>query len=136
MIKAARIAHASDLRDVDRFHTDYHLLDTAHKGAYGGTGVTWDWTLLKPRRNKIPLMIAGGLNPENVAQAIAATHPWGIDVSSGVESAPGMKDPEKLQALFAAVGDHSQRRATAGRPKSSSTRPARTEPVAHDAGAA
>src|SRR3954468_13585952 len=107
VIKAARIGHASDLRDVDRFHTDYHLLDTAHNGAYGGTGVTWDWSLLKSRRNKIPLIIAGGLTPENVAEAIAATRPWGIDVSSGVESAPGIKDPNKLQALFAAVGDHS-----------------------------
>ncbi len=69
--------------------------------------MTWDWSLLKQRRNKIPLIIAGGLNPENVADAIAATRPWGIDVSSGVESAPGIKDPDKLQALFDAVGDHS-----------------------------
>ena len=108
VIKAARIGHAADLRDLDRFHTDYHLLDTvADPGAYGGTGQTWDWTLLKQRRNKIPLIVAGGLNPDNVAEAIEATRPWGVDVNSGVESAPGVKDPEKLRALFAAVGDHS-----------------------------
>jgi len=108
VIKAARIGHAADLRDLDRFHTDYHLLDTvADPGAYGGTGQTWDWTLLKQRRNKIPLIVAGGLNPDNVAEAIEVTRPWGVDVNSGVESAPGVKDPEKLRALFAAVGDHS-----------------------------
>jgi phosphoribosylanthranilate isomerase len=108
VIKAARVAHASDLRDLDRFHTDYHLLDTKRAGSYGGTGETWDWSLLKSRRSKIPLILAGGLNPDNVADAIAATQPWGVDVSSGVESAPGIKDHDKLRALFAAVGDHSR----------------------------
>jgi phosphoribosylanthranilate isomerase len=105
VIKAARIGGAADLRDLDRFHTDFHLLDTAVKGAYGGTGHTWDWSLLKQRRSKIPFLLAGGLNPENVAEAIEIAHPWGIDVSSGVESAPGVKDHDKLRALFAAVGD-------------------------------
>ena len=105
VIKAARIATAADLRDLDRFHTDYHLLDTAHKGQYGGTGETWEWSLLKQRRNKTPFLLAGGLNPDNVAEAIAATRPWGIDVSSGVEASHGVKDHDKLRALFAAVGD-------------------------------
>ena len=125
VIKAARIGHAADLRDLDRFHTDYHLLDTAVKGAYGGTGHTWDWSLLKQRRNKIPFLLAGGLNPDNVAEAIDAAQPWGIDVSSGVESAPGVKDHDKLRALFEAVGDgaHAPRRAS---PRSSCTRRART----------
>ncbi|MBE2316304.1 phosphoribosylanthranilate isomerase [Solirubrobacter sp. CPCC 204708] len=104
VIKAARIAHAADLKDMDRFHTDLHLLDTPAKpGEYGGTGKTWDWNLLKQRRNKIPFLLAGGLNADNVAEAIATAHPWGIDVASGVESAPGVKDPAKVEALFAAV---------------------------------
>src|SRR4051794_24199097 len=103
VIKAARIAHASDLRDLDRFHTDYHLLDTGRQGEYGGTGVTWDWSLLKQRRNKIPLLLAGGLNARNVAEAIATSRPWAVDVSSGVESEPGIKDHAKVQALFDAV---------------------------------
>src|SRR3954452_1770048 len=104
VIKAARIGHAADLRDIDRFHTDFHLLDTAAKGAYGGTGQTWDWSLLKQRRNKIPVIIAGGLNPGNVAEAIEQAQPWGVDVSSGVEASPGVKDHAKLRAFFAAVG--------------------------------
>ena len=104
VIKAARIAHAADLKDMDRFHTDLHLLDTPAKpGEYGGTGKTWDWNLLKQRRNKIPFLLAGGLTPENVGEAIATAQPWGIDVSSGVEAAPGVKDHTKVEALFAAV---------------------------------
>jgi phosphoribosylanthranilate isomerase len=106
VIKAARIATAADLRDLDRFHTDYHLLDTAAKGHYGGTGETWEWSLLKQRRNRTPYLVAGGLSPDNVAEAIAAApRAWGIDVSSGVEASPGVKDHDKLRALFAAVGD-------------------------------
>src|SRR3954451_8570313 len=103
VIKAVRVAHASDLRELQRFHTDYHLLDTAQHGQYGGTGRTWDWSLLTRRKAGIPFLLAGGLNAENVADAIVATRPWAVDVSSGVESEPGVKDPEKLHALFAAV---------------------------------
>jgi phosphoribosylanthranilate isomerase len=103
VIKAARIGHASDLRDLDRFHTDLHLLDTAQKGAYGGTGHTWDWSLLEQRRNQTPFLLAGGLNADNVAEAIEAARPWGVDVSSGVEESPGVKDHDKVRALFEAV---------------------------------
>src|SRR3954469_20533921 len=81
VIKAVRIGHASDLQDLSRYHTDLHLLDTAVKGSYGGTGRTWDWSLLAQRRSKIPFLLAGGLTPENVAKAIVAARPWGIDVS-------------------------------------------------------
>src|SRR4051795_8743514 len=70
VIKAARVAHAADLRDLERFHTDFHLLDTAYKDQYGGTGRTWDWSLLEQRRSKLPFLLAGGLNPDNVADAI------------------------------------------------------------------
>src|SRR3954467_11752874 len=75
VIKAARIGHSADLRDLDRFHTDYHLLDTAKSGQYGGTGATWDWGLVRGRRNKTPLILSGGLTAENVADGIAAVKP-------------------------------------------------------------
>jgi phosphoribosylanthranilate isomerase len=103
VIKAAKIRHGADLRDLERFHTDLHLLDTSVTGMVGGTGQTWDWGLLAGRRSKTPFLLSGGLTPENVAEGIAAVHPWGVDVASGTEAAPGVKDPAKLEAFFAAV---------------------------------
>ena len=79
------------------------LLDTYKKGQIGGTGETFDWALAREARKFGPIILAGGLNPENVAQAIAAAQPQAVDVASGVESAPGKKDPEKLKRFFAAV---------------------------------
>ena len=103
VIKAARVRHAADLRDLERFHTDLHLLDAHVPGMVGGTGETWDWSLLAGRRSKTPFLLSGGLTPENVAEAIAAVRPWGVDVASGTEASAGVKDPEKLEAFFAAV---------------------------------
>jgi phosphoribosylanthranilate isomerase len=103
VIKAHRIAHAADLRDLERFHTDLHLLDTAVEGLRGGSGQTWDWSLLAGRRSTTPFLLSGGLTPDNVGEAIAAVHPWGVDVASGTEASPGVKDAEKLEAFFAAV---------------------------------
>jgi phosphoribosylanthranilate isomerase len=103
VIKAMRIAHAADLRDLDRYHTDLHLLDTAVKGLRGGSGQAWDWSLAAQRRSKIPFLLSGGLTPENVADGIAQVHPWGVDVASGTEAEPGVKDPVKMQAFFEAV---------------------------------
>jgi phosphoribosylanthranilate isomerase len=103
VIKAARIRHAADLRDLERFHTDLHLLDAAVEGLRGGSGQTWDWGLLASRRTKTPFLLSGGLTPENVAEAIEAARPWGVDVASGTEASPGIKDPEKVEAFFAAV---------------------------------
>jgi phosphoribosylanthranilate isomerase len=100
VIKAVRVGHAADLRDLDRFHTDLHLLDTAAEGVRGGSGQTWDWSLAARRRSKVPFLLSGGLTPANVAEAIAAVHPWGVDVASGVEAAPGVKDPERMRAFF------------------------------------
>ncbi len=106
VIKAARIKHASDLREIDRYRVDLHLLDAGTAdGTYGGTGKTWDWSLVATRRSKIPFLLAGGLNVDNIADAIAATHPWGLDLSSGVEVSPGVKDHNKLRALFKVVDE-------------------------------
>ena len=93
MIKALRVGSGADIRDAERFHTDFHLLDAAAGKAYGGTGRTWDWALAAQRRSRVPVILAGGLTPENVAEAIAAVRPWGVDVASGVESAPGHQGP-------------------------------------------
>ena len=103
VIKAVRVASAADLQDLERFHTDFHLLDTAARGKRGGTGETWDWALAARRRRKIPAILSGGLTAENVAAGIAAVDPYAVDVASGVEAAPGIKDPAKLAEFMAAA---------------------------------
>jgi phosphoribosylanthranilate isomerase len=103
IIKAARISAGSDVQAMEAFHTDFHLLDTLRAGSYGGTGETFDWELVRLRRTTVPLILAGGLTPENVAAAIAATQPFAVDVASGTEASHGVKDPEKLRAFAAAV---------------------------------
>jgi phosphoribosylanthranilate isomerase len=96
VIKAVRVSSAADIRAVERFHTDLHMLD-------GGGGQTWDWRLAAHRHSSVPLILAGGLTPENVAAGIEAVRPWAVDVASGVESAPGVKDPAKVEAFVAAA---------------------------------
>jgi phosphoribosylanthranilate isomerase len=103
VIKAVRIAGAADLQDLERYHTDFHLLDTAARGKRGGTGETWDWALAARRRRKVPAILSGGLTAENVAAGIAAVDPYAVDVASGVEAAPGIKDPAKLADFMAAA---------------------------------
>ncbi len=77
------------------------LVDAAVPGRYGGTGRTTDWDLARRLAERVPLLLAGGLTPENVAAAVRAVRPWGVDVSSGVEAAPGRKDPAKVRAFVA-----------------------------------
>jgi phosphoribosylanthranilate isomerase len=100
VIKAARVAGGADLQALERFHIDFHLLDTAVEGVRGGSGRSWDWSLAAQRRSKVPMILSGGLTPENVAEGIAAVRPYAVDVASGVEAEPGVKDPAKLEAFF------------------------------------
>ena len=81
------------------------LLDTADPVLRGGTGKTFDWTLARRIAQYGPVILAGGLTPENVAQAIREVRPFAVDVASGVESSPGIKDHAKLQTFFLAVQD-------------------------------
>jgi phosphoribosylanthranilate isomerase len=85
---------------IDSSPADLVLLDTAGAGTYGGTGCTFDWSLIPPTRK--PLLVAGGLTPENVGDAIRAARPWGVDVSGGVET-DGMKDSTKIAQFIQAV---------------------------------
>lgn len=79
------------------------LVDAAVKGLYGGSGVTTDWAKAAELSQRIPLLLAGGLRPENVAQAIEQARPWGVDTASGVESSPGVKDAVRMRDFAAAV---------------------------------
>jgi len=103
VMKAARVRTGADVAGLERFHTDYHLLDAHQPGQWGGTGETFDWQLVRQRRTDTPFVLSGGLAPDNVAAAIAATHPFAVDTASGTEARPGVKDPEKLRAFAAAV---------------------------------
>lgn len=104
VIKAARVRGGEDVQAVGAFRdVDFHLLDTHVEGLQGGTGVTFDWSLARRRRSKVPLILSGGLTPDNVGDAIAAVRPYAVDVAGGVESAPGIKDHDKLAAFAAAV---------------------------------
>lgn len=86
----------------DHPHAAGLLLDGHELGGSGGSGNSFDWSLM-PRNIKQPLILAGGLTPANVAKAIRTARPWAVDVSSGIESAPGIKDPIKLRDFIAAV---------------------------------
>jgi phosphoribosylanthranilate isomerase len=79
------------------------LVDASVKGAYGGTGMKADWSGAAQLATQYPLLLAGGLTPENVADAVRRVNPWGVDVASGVESVPGKKDPVKMKAFVQAV---------------------------------
>jgi phosphoribosylanthranilate isomerase len=81
------------------------LVDASVKGVYGGSGVIADWNGAAELAKNYPLLLAGGLTPENVAEAVVKVKPWGVDVASGVESAPGVKDPAKMRAFVKAVSN-------------------------------
>ncbi len=114
VIKAAQVSGPGDVRDLERFHVDFHLLDArartpGREGLRGGTGERFDWKLLAARRSKVPLILSGGLNADNVAEAIAIARPFAVDTASGTEQAPGRKDPRKLRAFFDAVNNSADR---------------------------
>jgi phosphoribosylanthranilate isomerase len=103
VIKAVRVRSRADVQALSAFHTDYHLLDSYSAGVPGGTGETFAWEIARAHRGRTPVILSGGLSPENVADAIAALTPYAVDVASGVELSPGRKDPQKLQAFADAV---------------------------------
>ena len=103
VIKAARVRSNADIQALEAFRTDFHLLDGYVPGMPGGTGQSWDWELARKRRSKIPMILSGGLRPDNVAAAAEAARPFAVDVSSGVESAPGVKDHALMEAFVEAI---------------------------------
>jgi phosphoribosylanthranilate isomerase len=103
VIKAARVRSGADVQSLSAFHTDYHLLDSYTAGVPGGTGETFSWDIARAHRGRTPVILSGGLTPDNVAEAIAAVRPFAVDVASGTEASPGVKDHDKLDAFAAAV---------------------------------
>ena len=101
VIKVFRVKDATWKSDAEAYDVGAVLLDTFAEDLYGGTGVTFDWRLVEdsPRR----VILSGGLNPDNVAEAVRRVGPYGVDTGSGVEREPGRKDHEKIRAFVEAV---------------------------------
>lgn len=103
VIKAVHVASAADVHAAEAIRADFHLFDRRAKGLWGGSGESFDWGLLSERRSAVPAIVAGGLRPDNVAEAIAVAHPFAVDVASGVEAGPGRKDHAAMTAFFEAA---------------------------------
>ena len=103
-MKAFRMRDPSSLASLQRYQTDAWLLDAFSTRGLGGTGNRFNWELaVEARKMGRPIFLAGGLTPENVADAIRQVQPYGVDVSSGVEAAPGRKDHAKVRAFIQAA---------------------------------
>ena len=104
VMKAVRIKDAAAVRSLGAYRdVDYHLLDAHVHGTRGGTGETFPWELARSHRGPVPVVLSGGLTPENVGAAIAAARPFAVDSATGTEAEPGVKDPARVRAFFRAV---------------------------------
>src|SRR4051794_26095883 len=104
-VEGARVRDRASVQALRAFRVgvDYHLLDAYAEDAAGGTGRTFQWELAKQRGAGPPIVLSGGLTPENVGEAIAAVRPFAVDSASGTEASLGVKDPAKVTALMRAV---------------------------------
>ena len=109
VMKAARVRGPADITALRAFGTDFHLLDAYVPGSPGGTGESFNWDLARRHRGPAPVVLSGGLTPDNVAQAIEVAAPFAVDSASGTEAEPGRKDPAKLTAFFRAVAAADER---------------------------
>jgi phosphoribosylanthranilate isomerase len=104
VIKAVRVKTGFRVASLARYRAaDAILLDGFARGLHGGTGRTLDWKLARAASRHGRIILAGGLTPENIAEAIHVAEPYAVDVATGVEARPGRKDPARLRALFAAI---------------------------------
>jgi phosphoribosylanthranilate isomerase len=103
VIKAFRVRDDISQGEIARYRATAYLLDAYVAGQPGGTGRPFDWQLAVRVASRFPVLLAGGLTPNNVAQAVDTVRPWGVDVASGVEAAPGRKDPDQVRRFVAAV---------------------------------
>ncbi len=100
VIKAFRIKDVTSLDAMKNYRVAGYLLDAWSPKAFGGTGTTFNWEIARIAGKFGPIILAGGLTPDNVRQAVQTVAPYGVDVSSGVETAPGRKDPEKVREFI------------------------------------
>jgi phosphoribosylanthranilate isomerase len=103
VIKAFRVRDGASLAEMRRYRAMAYLLDAYTPGQPGGTGRAFDWALAVQAKEHGRIILAGGLTPDNVARAVHQVRPWAVDVSSGVEAAPGHKDHDKVRRFIAAA---------------------------------
>lgn len=103
VIRAIRVRDATSLQRLATYPADAFLLDSHVDGCLGGSGTTFSWDLLRTAKSASPLILAGGLRPDTVAAAVRLVRPFGVDVSSGVETSPGRKDHQKVREFIANV---------------------------------
>ena len=112
VMKAMQARDASAVRKLVSYReVDLHMLDAHSESLRGGTGNTFQWELTEHHRSPVPLVLSGGLDPDNVAEAIERVRPWAVDSASGTEAEPGVKDPDRLAAMLRAVEQADARRA-------------------------
>jgi len=99
LIKVARVRERADVERLVLYPVELMMVDAYVEGAHGGTGARFDWSLLQGI-DRQRLVLAGGLTPDNVAEAVRTVRPWAVDVASGVEASPGVKDPEKVKRFI------------------------------------
>ena len=100
VIKAFRVKDLQSIKQLEKYSVSGYLLDTFSDNLHGGTGKIFDWNLALPAKKMGPVILAGGLTARNILQAIRQARPYGVDVCSGVEKLPGVKDPEKVRAFL------------------------------------
>ncbi len=104
IIKAIRVKNKDSVKQMASYNVNFFLLDAFKKDVYGGTGENFEWKLAKDAKAyNVPIILSGGLNPENVKEAIELVEPYAVDVSSGVEISPGRKDPELIKKFIEQV---------------------------------
>jgi phosphoribosylanthranilate isomerase len=109
VMKVARVRGPADITALRAFGTDFHLLDAYVPGHPGGTGESFNWELARRHRGPAPVVLSGGLTPDNVGRAIEMAAPFAVDTASGTEAEPGRKEPAKLTAFFRAVAAADER---------------------------
>lgn len=106
VVKAFRVEHDASVEQLEQWiepyvdRIDYLLLDTHHTDLWGGTGESFNWRVARDLSTDLPLFLAGGIGPENVAEAVQRMRPYAVDLSSSVEASPGVKSFEKLEQFF------------------------------------
>jgi phosphoribosylanthranilate isomerase len=103
VMKAVPVRDSASITALRAYQVDLHLLDAYSPRVAGGTGTTFDWELARTHDRSVPLVLSGGLTPDNVAAAVEAVRPWAVDSASGTEARPGVKDPTRLRAFVRAA---------------------------------